>query len=109
MTKKHFIALADALRAEKPGTNWDPNKMVQWELDVKAIANVCAAQNSNFNRERWLGYIAGTNGPSGKGLQFATPEELAARQAIGQVAEFGPLPCGCTGRLGWRCPVCDAP
>ena len=65
MTKKHFIALADALRAEKPGTNWDPNKMVQWELDVKAIANVCAAHNPNFNRERWLGYIAGTNGPNG--------------------------------------------
>ena len=65
MTKKHFIALADALRAEKPGTNWDPNKLVQWELDVKAIANVCAASNPNFNRELWLGYIAGTNGPSG--------------------------------------------
>lgn len=65
MTKKHFIALADALRAEKPGDNWDPNKRVQWDLDVKAIANVCAAQNPNFNRERWLGYTAGTNGPSG--------------------------------------------
>jgi hypothetical protein len=38
---------------------------VQWELDVKAIANVCAANNPNFNCERWLGYIAGTNGPSG--------------------------------------------
>ena len=65
MTNKYFIALADALRTEKPGTNWDPNKMVQWELDVKVIANVCAASNPNFNRERWLGYIAGTNGPSG--------------------------------------------
>ena len=65
MTKKHFIALADALRAEKPGTNWDANKHVQWGLDVKAIANVCAAHNPNFNLGRWLGYIAGTNGPSG--------------------------------------------
>jgi hypothetical protein len=65
MTKKHFIALADALRAEKPGDNWDPNKRVQWDLDVKAIANFCAEQNPRFDRERWLGYIAGTNGPSG--------------------------------------------
>jgi len=45
--------------------NWNQNKMLQWELDVKAIANVCAAQNPNFNRERWLGYIAGTNGKNG--------------------------------------------
>ena len=37
MTKKNFIALAD----------------------------FCQSQNSNFNRERWLGYIAGTNGPNG--------------------------------------------
>ena len=65
MSKKHFIALADALRAEKPGENWNPNKMVQWELDVKAIANVCAHSNPRFNRERWLAYIAGECGPNG--------------------------------------------
>ena len=65
MTKKNFIALADALKAEKPGTNWNPNKMVQWELDVKAIADVCAASNPAFKRDRWLGYIAGENGKNG--------------------------------------------
>ena len=65
MSKKHFIALADALKSERPGDNWDPNKMVQWELDVKAIATVCAQSNSRFNRERWMDYIAGKCGPSG--------------------------------------------
>lgn len=69
MTKKHFIALADAFRSEKPGENWDPNKRVQWELDVKAVANVCAQFNPRFNRERWLGYIAGTNGKNGGEVQ----------------------------------------
>ena len=44
MSKKHFIALAEYLRDTK---------------------QYCEAQNGNFNRERWLGYIAGENGPSG--------------------------------------------
>ena len=65
MSKKHFIALANALRREKPQAGWDPNKMVQWELDVKAIADTCAASNPRFDRKRWLGYIAGECGPNG--------------------------------------------
>lgn len=71
MSKKHFIALADALRAEKPGINWDPNKMVQWELDVKAIANACAASNPRFNRERWMSYVNGECGPNGGSIKKA--------------------------------------
>ena len=65
MSKQDFIKLADALRAEKPGDNWNPNKRVQWELDVKAIAEVCAASNPRFKRERWMAYIAGTCGKNG--------------------------------------------
>jgi hypothetical protein len=54
MSRKHFRALADALKAEKPGDNWSANKHVQWALDVKAIANTCAQFNSNFKRSRFL-------------------------------------------------------
>jgi hypothetical protein len=54
MSRKHFRALADALKAEKPGDNWNPNKRVQWELDVKAIANTCAQFNPNFQRDTFL-------------------------------------------------------
>ena len=54
MSKKDFIALADALR-ESGAT--------QTVLD--AIAALCAADNPRFNRARWFGYIKGTCGPSG--------------------------------------------
>ena len=66
MTKKDFIALADALRAEKPGEN--PNKIQQWELDVRAIADLCAATYPRFKRERWLRYVNGQCGPNGGAL-----------------------------------------
>jgi hypothetical protein len=53
MTKKDFEAIAAALKREKPGANWDANKHVQWNLDVRAFANVCAASNPRFDRTRF--------------------------------------------------------
>jgi hypothetical protein len=50
MTKKHFIALAKALRAQKPASGWSPNKHVQWNLDVAAVADVCQQFNPAFSR-----------------------------------------------------------
>ena len=65
MTKKHFIALADTIRATRP-TDLDATQAhYQWAETRDAIAAFCAAQNPDFNRERWLGYIAGTNGKNG--------------------------------------------
>lgn len=66
MSKKHFVALADAIRefnnlhAEGSTT---ANHFDTQQLD--AIADFCQSQNANFNRERWLAYIAGECGPNG--------------------------------------------
>jgi hypothetical protein len=54
MTKQHFAALAEAMKAEKPAAHWNANKMVQWELDVKALAQVCARFNSRFDYDRFV-------------------------------------------------------
>ena len=59
MTKKNFIALADVIRREQSG---DDN-FTQRQLDI--LADFCRKQNPQFNRERWLGYIAGENGKNG--------------------------------------------
>ena len=70
MTKKHFIALADTLKALEPINLKQKDVRAsaehrQWEATVQRLADFCAAQNDQFNRERWLGYIAGTNGKNG--------------------------------------------
>jgi hypothetical protein len=71
MSKKHFIALADVLR--------EHNRIATMYLDssgvpgvplfspsqIHALADFCQAQNRQFNRERWLAYIAGECGPNG--------------------------------------------
>lgn len=69
MTKQHFIALADAIREHNDskqrvfGKNATRMLFNQEQLDT--LADFYAAQNPRFNRGRFLGYIAGTNGPNG--------------------------------------------
>lgn len=65
MTKKDFIAIADALRASMPSENNNPRAFDQWVTDRDALANVCAASNPAFRRQVWLDYIAGKCGPNG--------------------------------------------
>jgi len=74
MTKKHFIALADAVARAKPSGPICPDDhedelinaaYFQWEADRDMLADFCQAQNPGFDRARWLGYIAGENGFSG--------------------------------------------
>ena len=68
MTKKTFIALADSIREHNRikrnvfGANAE--RMCFNIEQVEALADFCQSQNSNFNRDRFLGYIAGTNGPN---------------------------------------------
>lgn len=69
MTKKHFIALADAIRVHNASKRdvWGKNaeRMCFNDEQLGALADFCQSQDPNFNRERWLGYIAGTNGKNG--------------------------------------------
>jgi len=68
MTKKHFIALADAMRYAMP-TFDQPTMKAQWTRDLCAIAGVCKSANPRFNEARWLGYINGTCGPNGGSIK----------------------------------------
>ena len=95
MSKRDFIALADALRAEKPGDNWNPNKKTQWELDVKAIANVCAASNPRFKQERWMSYIAGECGKNGGRLATEPRQRVTCDQC--QMLSINGVACHETG------------
>lgn len=63
MTKKHFNALAAALRASRapeflPDTPWraEDNSIAdaQWRADVRAMADVCASFNPAFDRDRFI-------------------------------------------------------
>lgn len=62
MSKKDFVALADQIRYHNAH---EPRKYPFGPDQIQTLANFCQSQNPDFNRERWLGYIAGTNGPSG--------------------------------------------
>jgi len=64
MSKKHFIALADAIRWHNRNT---PGESPDYFTDsqLNSLAEFCRDSNPRFNKERWLGYIAGECGPNG--------------------------------------------
>lgn len=65
MSKKHFIALADAIR-EHNSIRWADNRNRQFcPEQIEALASFCKSQNPQFNWERWTSYIAGECGPNG--------------------------------------------
>ncbi len=61
MTKKDFIALADVIR----NTNTIFLSRPFTPTAISALADFFQSQNMNFNRSRWLSYIAGECGPNG--------------------------------------------
>ena len=70
MSKKHFIALADAIREHNRiavNTNGQPFDMEQ----IDTITRFCIAQNSRFNSQRFVDYIAGLCGPNGGAVRKA--------------------------------------
>ena len=62
MSKKHFIALADAIR-EHNRRHIRINQFT--EEHIETLAQFCRSQNYNFKDGRWRDYIAGECGPSG--------------------------------------------
>ena len=61
MSKKDFIALADIIRK----VNADDSATPFTDFQIDELADFCQSQNPNFDRYRWLDYIAGRCGPSG--------------------------------------------
>jgi len=59
MTKRHFIALANAVK------HHDQTYGVFGVQELNTLANFCQSQNPNFKRQRWLDYIAGKCGANG--------------------------------------------
>lgn len=70
MSKKDFIALADAIRETNSIVdqhNMPINHFTPYAIDT--LSAFCAAQNSNFKRDRWLAYIAGECGSNGGAIK----------------------------------------
>ena len=65
MTKKHFIALADKIREHNELQEGTANAIKFGPFHINTLANFLQSTNPNFNRERWLSYVAGKCGPNG--------------------------------------------
>jgi hypothetical protein len=69
MTKKDFITLANLIRthnsnAEQPHNKEDGEHVFDTS-QIITLANFCQQQNPNFDRERWLNYVADKCDPNG--------------------------------------------
>lgn len=74
MSKKDFIALADAIReanqrSKRQNGSYTPEHFSP--ASVLVLADFCQSQNPAFKRERWLGYIKGENGKNGGEVKTA--------------------------------------
>jgi len=71
MSKKDFIALANAIREhnvdlDRNSSLGDGHTTKAFnESQINTLADFCQTQNPEFKRGRWLGYIAGENGQNG--------------------------------------------
>lgn len=52
MSRKHFEALAAALRESKPLA--EQSALLQWQLDVAKVSDVLAESNPRFDRGKFL-------------------------------------------------------
>lgn len=63
MSKKDFIALADAIKSHNQHVAHCNNAQCHCEnfslSQMDVLATFCKSQNSNFMKDRWMDYIAG--------------------------------------------------
>lgn len=71
MTKKDFIALADALRPvlHVEHVSVDGVRTYGPARIIDALADFCAGQNPQFKRDRWLAYVRGESIPHNGGAR----------------------------------------
>lgn len=87
MTKKDFIALADALRERYPHVR-DINSPEEsdirsgYDLAIEVIHDKLVSMFTRFNGERWVGYIRGENGPNGGRVDNDGPVPRKRRRAM---------------------------
>lgn len=68
MSKKDFIAIADAIQKHNRRAEFTPSFD---DEQLAALATVLGDINPRFDRWRWLNYIAGTHGPNGGAVKKA--------------------------------------
>lgn len=56
MTKKHFIALANAFRETRPG-KMNTARYLQWQSDLFAVVAILRADNPRFDAERFSSVV----------------------------------------------------
>lgn len=71
MSKKDFVALADALRPVLFGANDSDVSEFAKNSVINALARFCGEQNPNFKEDRWRDYLAGKVGPNGGAVKEA--------------------------------------
>lgn len=65
MSKKDFIALADAIREWNDSESGTDGARPFTTAHLGVLARFCAKQSLAFKRDRWLDYIAGKCGKNG--------------------------------------------
>jgi hypothetical protein len=73
MTKKHFIAVADAIREHNGNCFPEGGHFNQSHLDT--LSDAFRSINPNFNRERWQDYIKGNCGKNGGAIKAPKHDE----------------------------------
>lgn len=52
--KRHYEAIAAAMKTERPGDHWDANKRLQWDRDVLGLIDLFVRDNLAFRPSQFL-------------------------------------------------------